>query len=395
MPAVTLAGALALAGCGGSDNKPASNNNNNNNNVIPPGPGNCASGTKWNAATSKCEVDTAAADAEKAKADAAALYGKIKTDSVAHNAGTDPDTFAKAKDEHKGSKAFYAKGKTFKAANGGTQPIASGSPNAGYYDLVTANSLAVTSSKFTRDSAGATFDASSGAFSGEYAGIPGMFLCVGTSTTTCTAKPAADGKFTLMSPGDANWLFKPNSETATMSKGEKLAEWGWWIENQGAKDEVVSLYYTTISSSDAPAKTSGVITVPAGTATYTGDALGQYAVVDGANSLSGEFEAKAKLTADFEKNELSGEIHDFNVGTGWKVMLEKDSTLNGAAGTVSGETKWMMGTDAGLTSGEWNADMYGGDGSAAPTHIIGGFSAAHSNARMIGAFGTEHQKPGN
>ena len=360
-----------------------------------------------NAAGDGCMDDPDHVSADAAREAAEELYGNIDTAStaIAHMAGSGADSFAMVKDEYKGSKSFYAKGLTFAAANAGSDdtdsvPNASGAANAGYHELeLVATGLEVTSSKFSRATTPVNFDASSGAFSGEYQGIPGMFLCVATGLDTCSSAPGTKDTFILTEAGSATWLFKPNSETATTSKGAKLAEWGWWIENQGEEDEIVRLFYGDTMDSDAPDPVDTTLTITAGTATYKGDALGQYAVVrSGTGSASGEFEAKVTLTADFEagaNGELSGEIHDFNVGTEWKVMLEKKAIAGGTA-LISGETKWMMGTDEGLRSGNWSARMHGGDGGEeTPTHILGGFSAVHSNASMIGAFGTELEKPGN
>ena len=364
----------------------------------------CGDGTKLDTVTNDCLPDTDMADADKVREAAETLFGKIDTSNVASVPGTNPNSFAQVKDEYKGSKSFYAKGLTFAVANADGSTASTARPsdgtNPGYHIITEDNNpLEVTSSKFTRDTTPVIFDASSGAFSGEYQGIPGMFLCIGTADATCTSAPAPEGKFTLAGGSDTAgiWHFKPNSETATTSKGAKLAEWGWWIENQGEEDEVVRLFYDKTTDSDAPDPVTTPLTIAAGTATYKGDALGQYAVVrSGTGSASGEFEAKVTLTADFEEDELSGEIHDFNVGTEWKVMLEKQEIGAGGTAAIEGETKWMMGTDEGLRSGEWAAQMHGSDSATdTPSHILGGFSAVHSNASMIGAFGTELEKPGN
>ena len=71
LSAGALALSMALAGCGGSSSSGTAQgpgDSDETETVIPAGPDNCDSGTKWNAETEKCEVDTSAADADTMKA---------------------------------------------------------------------------------------------------------------------------------------------------------------------------------------------------------------------------------------------------------------------------------------------------------------------------------------
>ena len=236
---------------------------------------------------------------------------------------------------------------------------------------------------------------SGASFAGSYMGVEGMFKC--TKADGCTSSPAAgEDMFTLP---DGEWHFRPSDRMAKL-QGAKVAEWGWWMADSTATPSVagagaINLRYAVLmmNGTDAGAQS----TYPqAGEATYTGKALGQYAIVAGADSESGAFEATASLTARFRGSsdgadtELSGRVHSFDVNSGWEVMLKEDKAHDGS-GVFEGKTVWKTGDEDGLGEGDWLATMHG-TADKEPTHVVGGFTATDAGARMVGAFGAEPPK---
>jgi len=119
------------------------------------------------------------------------------------------------------------------------------------------------------------------------------------------------------------------------------------------------------------------------------------------------------LTATFGNDAtrgLSGEVHDFTGDDGasrnWRVLLNDDSdsatsNLN-ATGVADGSTRWVRDTSGGSRSdadtirlSEWEARMYEGTSTSAPSAVLGGFHAEHDvGGQMIGAFGACISDPG-
>jgi len=329
-----------------------------------------------------------------ARKDATALHARIVTAAsggVPAGITQVPDT---VKDEHKGIETLLAEGQTWlyaimesnsdaKIGSKIGSEVTTG-PNAGYYPVEGGNPHTVKASAFTqRVGLEHKKDAS---FSGSYMGVQGTFKC---TAAKCTSSPAAgDDMFTLLT---GEWHFKPSDRMAKL-EGGKIAEWGWWIQNAGKDNEAIKLRYAVLDDSNiVPAQT----TFPAaGEATYTGKALGRYAVVDGADSESGAFEATASLTAKFRGSsgmdtELSGRIHTFDVNSDWEVMLKENKYSDG--NEFAGKTVWKTNGDDGLGEGAWQATMHG-MANKEPTHVVGGFTATDAGAQMIGAFGGEPPK---
>ena len=410
MPAATLAGALALAGCGGGSSTPAGDGSRSNLSddqkrqiMIAKRTEECGDmGKNYNPTTDACVDRVVDMTAKEARDAAIALRAKIAAVNLAtENGGGDVEPPTTVTEKKIG--AFRAQGLTFSGladdSNTGGNLIAdtaipSGS-NKDYY-ILEAHPSGVMATGFSTDAGVDTID-NGKTVTGSYRGISGTFKCAGDNGADCTSESASGGNFEL----SAGWLFKPGSATAR-AQGAALAEWGWWINPEtntnDASDDTIQLVYRDANTSAAlQIRTAWPHNGPA---TYSGDAYGQYAVVErGSGSASGAFEAKAKLTATFGGTfpKLKGEIHDFNVGTGWKVILEEnknapDSTSN----FFSGETAWNVGSDAGLDPGAWEASTFGTDGDgtdgSVPSHILGGFTAQNGGDRMAGAFGTKNDK---
>ena len=402
MPAVTLAGALALAGCGGGSGTPGPNPNPNPNPDLRPNPegANCGQGVRANpgetCAAAVRRVDKAADDAKGKVADASALYDRLVTATTAtgvnqiftYAAATANGVPSTVKDEHKGIEILYRDdGMTwlaYAADSGEIGPVNASGSNAGYYPLLAA-SHPIKADSFT-NRVGQQYK-NGVSFGGAYDGIQGTFKCIGDP---CTTVPAADDELTLVV---SQWLFRPTSTTAK-AQGSRAAVWGWWMAGTGedAGTEEIRLRYAVRNTADDGNATARTTFPAAGEATYTGKALGQYAVVDGADSESGAFEATASLTAKFATaTMLSGRVHNFDVNSDWEVTLEEGGI---SSGVFSGDTVWKTGDEDGLGKGDWQANLYGGNDNAntEPTHVVGGFTAVDAGARMVGAFGGEPPK---
>ncbi len=247
-----------------------------------------------------------------------------------------------------------------------------------------------------------------GSFSGEYQGIQGTFLCVGTNG--CTSTPQTGENMFTLSPvgaadGSVGWFFKPGNEDSRV-QGSPMAQWGWWLDTKGSGSTAeagagpVNIVYN-FGTATAGANTANVRTAlpVAGGATYTGKAHGQYAVVDGTDSASGAFEATAMLDAKFSGTDtkLSDKVMNFNVGSNWEITL-KEADFSSTGNDFDGKTVWKTGDENGLGEGDWHAQFYAantenaGDVTVEPTHALGGFTATDAGAQMVGAFGATPPK---
>ncbi|MCY4222198.1 MAG: hypothetical protein OXD35_11185 [Thiotrichales bacterium] len=250
-----------------------------------------------------------------------------------------------------------------------------------------------------------SYDASDAAItlSGTFYGRSGTFTCA--SGNTCSARRDGDG-FIL----GTSWSFTPTGtgdpEVTIVAEDARYARYGWWIDDVEANSshDGVGTYHalvdgTTVSLAD----TENV----AGTAEYTGDAAGQVAVHTGANSdgnVSGAFEAKVVLKADFGKTseaggKISGTVDNFMVGgelqNGWSVELMESDIVEAGTWSEADGTKWTLGGVEGSASGSWNGGLYDhaaavGGLRDAPKGAVGHFTSHHgTSARMVGAFGAE------
>ncbi len=215
---------------------------------------------------------------------------------------------------------------------------------------------------------------------GTFQGVSGMLRCAGATPANCTSK---DG-----SASGGTWYFKPNNAMDRIT-GPKI-EWGWWLTRENGDINMVHRFVPAAGT--GLVASTGMEGLGSGTASYEGDATGQYAVVGD----SGAFEATASLTATFGAAAipLSGSIHTFTGADGesrdWMVELKEiaDSGSTGDGAYTVGATVWG-GNE--MTSA-WNATMFNGTADNAPNIIVGDFSAARQGGRMTGVFGAEIQE---
>ena len=163
---------------------------------------------------------------------------------------------------------------------------------------------------------------------------------------------------------------------------------GWWkreLESTG----VLSFQMFSDGMHEV-ADTTAALT---GTATYTGPAVGQYAIYQpaGDDSEAGSFTARAELTANFgavdTEGMLSGQVTNFSNASDWSITL-KSAAIN--TGTVTGgDVSWTI---AGNTEdgGMWDAQFFSDVDVFAgyPEGVAGTFDAKFGDVgRLIGAFG--------
>ena len=205
--------------------------------------------------------------------------------------------------------------------------------------------------------------------SGTYNGVSGTFTC---QSTNC----AGDVEFVSGTSGPRRftatagaWDFKPSniaSGVRQMRDNEHLF-FGIWVNEPNLPSGTHDYEYIT----------GGLGTLTnigdlAGTATFTGGAVGKYVTRNqvGEDARIGTFTAAANLTADFTADTLEGRITNFRDGSqqlaGWNVYLGGTATdpVTGFTGTVTGGAASTSGTATASiggvsATGEWGATLYG------------------------------------
>jgi len=441
MPAVTLAGALALAGCGGSGTTADTDDDDDDDNP----PITCtAPGVKL--ADGKCVRDEDYVDPEAASkertADATALMKALGVNlpsgsnvtATSIPVGSDASTSPVISDLKKTSATVAAlagwQGAHYEGDNGKTgddkitgevraysnkaaaeqvsfgdvyTPIA----DQAYYTLSAGGSgngfLAWNSDKI----AGSDFPTNGTEelgpvvkFTGTYDGASGTYTC--THATNCTAT-ADGGKITGLSGA---WRFTPTASQTASKAAEKYLEFGWWVRKGKDGPIDAGAFANGAKVSEDPENATSVI----GSATYKGGAAGKFAISNPArpqNDNSGHFTADATLEANFTKDMLKGTINNFTLNDtvkgDWVVSLE-ESTI-AVAGIVGGETsitdrgsetRWSLdGTNFGAKGGDWQASFYEDedDDNNIPDSVIGTFEAGLGGGthHMEGAFGASQE----
>ena len=254
-------------------------------------------------------------------------------------------------------------------------------------------------------------------FSGTYYGVPGDYYCMPDSDSTCAARKAAKG-FKLGNTLDSDntfteggWTFKPsNPEARVMSTPDAVyASYGWWLhKSQDDRTYTASAFVDTKGTVD-PATGLGALN---GTATYSGGAVGKYALSSstGGTNDAGHFTAEATLEANFTTDKITGTVHNFMGADGmsrdWSVELMEsaigdtglirrsdDDNSDLAATDPGAMTKWTIGGTAASASGEWSGTLYEPGADTVPAIATGTFYTEYgSSGKMVGAFGVNKQE---
>ena len=384
-----LAGMLALAGCGGGGSSGSGDNGNGNG-----GGTKCDTDQTLDTATNTCKTnppDPNAVNHEQARKDALALYNVLDSSSVNSSDNAIPNAIP---NDNKGTQSFKSEIE-LSANNSGLTAIPGTLPDnlKGYFN-VTGDGTAIKVTGFPSGSDEVTHTVGA-TITGAFKGVDGTFQCY--AMNGCTSQSKGKDGFALAAD---QWRFKPDNAEAKI-EGSAILEWGWWVTKSGDEITGASVGFDD-DSLTSPTNISGL----ASTASYTGTALGKYAVVEKDTGSSGDFTAAAKLTADFDENMLTGTINAFkdadDADLGWTVKLEsevnEDNLSDGAfvdVGNDKNSVVWTHDGDDFTTENAWIATIYEGSGTSAPEYILGEFQANHLNARMIGAFGTKKDKQGN
>ena len=304
-----------------------------------------------------------------------------------------------------GSKAFWkVHGESVTDLTGAASSFA-GTPT------VSVSGFTTTAKKLFPDVEGRSIIEVNASRGGSYDGYSGTFKCA----TDCNIEAADGGALTFA----GNWTF---AASLTAKRSSKQAEqdteflyFGIWAYEPTVAAALPEFKW----AAGGDATDIGTFAGLTGTATFTGGAIGKYALakVGGRAARIGTFTATATFTADFDKapddtagNRLSGRIADFkeggnSLGSDWHVFLGGSASTaaslaaTGASGTpeahgaIDGDT--AVGTWAATLHGSDNADMSSADDYTAAKYpmadvagVAGWFeAAAGTNAAIAGAFG--------
>ena len=391
---------LALAGCGGSDSTSQQQQMMEEDEPTPAK--NCGTGTIPDPAdVTKCIPDPDAGLAEKNQAAFAALYAALDHDALKTFRDSDPDedlqlySETDAKDQDDYEKATVSmQGAKFNALT--TSSEGDGVSEAS--DVLTLSSgVKKDRIEFSGVSTGQSTDhapnqqgSTDFEIAGKYRGVDGKYKCTGgTKSAPCTTLVTSAGALNF---GVGTWTFTATDKEQRISDSD-IATYGWWTDTPtGGKLQAGLFSSRTIpTGSDDYAGGAG-----GGSATYKGDALGQYVI---STEDHGKFTATVNLTATFAATDsLEGMINGFKGDDGkdradWEVKLHK-TNFNSSGTFVPKaddnnfqQARWNIGDTKG-SKGQWDAALYQGTATKFPTYSAGEFSAQHGpTGRMIGAFG--------
>ena len=231
---------------------------------------------------------------------------------------------------------------------------------------------------------------------GSFHGVSGTYRCdTGTSRTDACSASVAENGFTLT----GTWTFAPTDpEARLMDVPDPIyASYGWWI-HKSEDGEVFTASAFTANKGAVPAATG--VTALMGTATYSGGAVGKYALhsTTGGTNDAGHFTADATLEADFNADMITGTIDNFTGADGqsrnWSVELMESGVgdggiILGADGTGTPMmTKWTLDGTAADAAGQWQGNLHENGDDGVPGIATGTFYSEYGrDGKMVGAFG--------
>ena len=251
--------------------------------------------------------------------------------------------------------------------------------------------------------------------SGSYHGVSGLYYCLPNAGSSCALRVTggavrlgyvnASNVYTeasLTAEHLGKWFFEPQDRNDRVT-GAPDREWnlyGWWLYKPASGGN----YIAAAGAFDAGGHEDTNLQPLSGTATYSGGAAGLYAIVRGNEGVdAGSFTARARLTADFDRNRVTGRIDRFTGADGrnrdWSVELMEQGFSDqgsiygdGAGGGSASRTKWTIdgrGFDDG--GGTWSGYFYNDDSDRLTVATVT-FTAVHSAVgRMVGGFGVDRQ----
>ena len=259
--------------------------------------------------------------------------------------------------------------------------------------------------------------------SGTYHGASGTYRCSGTCTATVTATGTSLG---------GTWVFAHGPGAMVSVADSTYLYFGWWLnKNKDGEPVAASAFHGERGDVEGGGTLSDPTAIT-GSATYSGQAAGKFAINDPVNGGdAGHFTADATLNAKFSGTGagVTGTIDNFMANgqsVPWSVALNNNTLAGDTAGAApaanfvasgaissapdyatatrgvddSKTTVWSIDGTAASASGTWSGQMYdeallpasASDGSNLPTGITGVFhSEFGSTHTMVGGFGANKE----
>jgi len=431
MPAATLAGALALAGCGGSDNKSAVDPKKDDPKTMPAKPACADPGVKPNADGTDCVPDTAKADAAAKMAKLNSLADALQgaTPSSDFSAFPDPKDPKDAADPqastgwegaaHTGTSGgnpvtrvvYTNKGPDTQVDLGDWEPADGDAPGeaSGVYTITAALAKYIEIAGLPSDPNHKGVEIGTVGVAGKFAGADGKFSA---TSAKVEIKVDKDGKPTFTSP---NLRFTPDKGAKATQEDQSYASLGWWmVTDKDDSSKVMSVETRAWGTGDAYDPDDDKLEALIGKATFEGISVGKYTHRTGSSVAGGHFNADATLEMDYAGNAegtLSGTIENFmqdgkSIGNGWKVELgswDTDKFSSDGSEVSSGNVAFnenehnAQGTFGSLKlGGGWNADLVGNDRKDnAPEGVVGNYQIGSSGTaiNMLGSFAAHNTSP--
>ena len=392
MPAVTVAGALALAGCGGESSTTTTTQR-----VVPP-------------VVPPVPPSSTETPFEKAGGTTGALLdpeGDLYVAPLNNTAG-----FEEAKKDGDLISGLYGSknpGKKWHEILGATDMSLGGGTGKAVKVTGKRSDWGITSTPVTTQNTPITTDVS-------HKGFTGALICTGAD---CNSPATASAEFA------GSWYFYVTDDTSTVSVNEAAADWvkdkdddkkyvlrtaqayadwGVWLADvTGRPGRIIHRYRRggpnpggTWSGDKAPMGASNE-------ATYTGGAVGVSTLYetkeDAGDEKVGSFTATAELTATFGSSPtLEGKITDFKgdaVNTNWELELQS-STLTDTGGLAASDnaddnvTNRQTTANRAVSFDSWNAQFYGtGTDNDRPVGVVGDFDGRFRDGQAVGVFHAE------
>ena len=413
LSATLLAGALALAGCGGSSNGGTDDEMES----MPSAEDQCTAdgGLVYEDGECKTREDIKKEGADERDAEAAeeareAMAKKLRDllevdtvmadDMAPTNAATTSDHLeaalmaAKSADNGEGMKekahvmVYNNKGPMIKVDTADPIPPTSAATTVAQEKHIMGTGFATGTAEIKEHKADSVVR-------GSYMGATGGYVC--GADADCQSQRTKDGiRLTGL------WTFDPDRGQKYDADDARYAEWGWWIDESIADgdgdtpNDKVGAWYLAVDS-DIMADD---VSAASGKATYKGQAVGKAAFHHSLSdsNVGGAFTADAELNADFdagnENGKLTGSITGFDIDgvkPDWSVELVGHDIASTGVAAANSKTKWTVDGITDDANGSWSAKFYDvPKGQHQPMGVAGGFEAEYeSDGYMVGAFGAE------
>jgi len=431
MPAATLAGALALAGCGGSDNKSGESMPTT---PTTPNPACADPGVKPNADGTDCVPDTSAADAKANEAKLNSLADALQGATPNNNfsAFPDPKDPKDAADPqaitgwkgsahtgtHNGNPVtrvvYTNKGPDTQVDFGDWKPTGDDEPPtevSGVYTITNALAKYIEITGLPSDPNHKGVEIGTVGVAGKFAGADGKFKA---TSGTVEIKVNQDGKPMFTSQ---NLRFTPDKGAKATQEDKSYVSLGWWmVTDKDDSSKVTDVQTRAWKTGDNYVTDSNRLANLIGKATFEGISVGKYTHRTGSSVAGGHFNADATLEMDYAESDpgkLSGTIENFmqdgkSIGNGWKVELGSWGTSkfstggsvvtpSGAVSLPGAEEDNAQGTFGSLKlGGDWNANLVGNDRKDnAPEGVVGNYRIGSSGTaiNMLGSFAAHNTSP--